>query len=246
MLVTIQRRETVAGASQAVADEFDQLVASIQAGWGVEHNVDGTHKYTAVALAGMELPGVIKAYAGSSAPTGYLVCDGAEYSPLTYPSLFGAIGTTWNTGGETPGFFRVPDGRKRALMGAATAFAVGATGGTFDHAHAGPAHTHTVADHAHAGSAITVDAEAAHVHTVITTTDAPSATTNVSAGSDVAVGSGTHTHGINDSTGTTTHTHTASAAATGSAGAGNTGSSGTGDTGSANGPYFVGLWIIKY
>jgi microcystin-dependent protein len=42
-------------------------------------------------------------------PAGYLPCTGGQYNPVLYPELFAVIGTTFNTGGETAGFFRVPD-----------------------------------------------------------------------------------------------------------------------------------------
>jgi len=42
-------------------------------------------------------------------PAGYLPCTGGQYNPVIYPELFAVIGTTFNTGGETAGFFRVPD-----------------------------------------------------------------------------------------------------------------------------------------
>jgi microcystin-dependent protein len=42
-------------------------------------------------------------------PDSYLYCDGDEYNPVLYPELYAVIGTQFNTGGETAGFFRVPD-----------------------------------------------------------------------------------------------------------------------------------------
>ena len=50
--------------------------------------------------------GTIITYAGSSAPTGYLLCDGTLYSQFTYPSLFSVIFNTY--GGSFPNF-RVPN-----------------------------------------------------------------------------------------------------------------------------------------
>jgi microcystin-dependent protein len=49
--------------------------------------------------------------AGTTAriPDSYLYCNGGEYNPLLYPELFAVLGTQFNTGGETAGFFRVPD-----------------------------------------------------------------------------------------------------------------------------------------
>lgn len=52
----------------------------------------------------------------SSTPTGFLMCDGAAVSRVTYASLFALFGTTWGVGdGSTT--FNVPDFRGRALVG---------------------------------------------------------------------------------------------------------------------------------
>lgn len=55
-------------------------------------------------------------YAGPTAPTGWLLCDGSAVSRTTYPTLFAAIGTTWGAGdGSTT--FNVPDMRGRVPAG---------------------------------------------------------------------------------------------------------------------------------
>jgi microcystin-dependent protein len=64
----------------------------------------------------LEVTGVIKAYGGSSAPTGYLLCDGSAVSRSTYAALFTAISTTFGSGnGSTT--FNVPDLRDRLPLG---------------------------------------------------------------------------------------------------------------------------------
>jgi len=60
-------------------------------------------------------PGAIFPYGGSSAPTGFLLCDGGSYNTSTYPTLYGVLGTSYGGGG---GVFNVPDCRGRALVGA--------------------------------------------------------------------------------------------------------------------------------
>lgn len=63
--------------------------------------------------------GSVIAFAGSSAPTGYLDCDGSAVSRTTYADLFAAIGTTWGVGdGSTT--FNLPDGRDGHLRGVGT------------------------------------------------------------------------------------------------------------------------------
>ncbi len=83
------------------------------------------------------ITGGIIMYGGSSAPSGYLMCDGTAVSRTTYSTLFGIIGTTFGTGdGSTT--FNVPDLRQRFPLGKATSgtgSTLGATGGTIDHTH---------------------------------------------------------------------------------------------------------------
>jgi len=72
--------------------------------------------------------GLIYPYAGSTAPTGYLMCDGSAVSRITYADLFEAIGTTYGAGdGSTT--FNVPDLRGRIPLGSSSDYALGSTGG---------------------------------------------------------------------------------------------------------------------
>ncbi|WP_110995428.1 phage tail protein [Pseudomonas sichuanensis] len=50
-------------------------------------------------------------------PTGYLELDGSPHDGATFPDLYAYLGTTYNTGGEAPGFFRVPDSRGEFFRG---------------------------------------------------------------------------------------------------------------------------------
>lgn len=60
--------------------------------------------------------GMVQAYAGSTAPTGWLKCNGAAISRTTYATLFAAIGTTYGAGdGGTT--FNVPDLRGEFVRG---------------------------------------------------------------------------------------------------------------------------------
>lgn len=94
--------------------------------------------------------GVIIQFAGTSAPTGYLTCDGSAVNRTTYPNLFAAIGTTWGSGNGTT-TFNVPDLRGYFLRGSGTSArdpdsprAVGSA-----QAEAFASHTHTDSGHAH-------------------------------------------------------------------------------------------------
>lgn len=97
--------------------------------------------------------GTVLPYSGSAAPSAdYLLCDGSEYPQSTYPALFAVCSTTYNTGGETPAYFRVPDLRQRVPMGKAvsgTGVALGEQGGSIDHTHTVAAHHHTTGSHTH-------------------------------------------------------------------------------------------------
>lgn len=61
--------------------------------------------------------GSVTAYAGPTAPTGWLLCNGQVVSRTTYAALFSVIGTTYNIGGEAGTDFRIPDLRGRVAAG---------------------------------------------------------------------------------------------------------------------------------
>lgn len=92
--------------------------------------------------------GTIFSYSASSAPTGYLLCDGTAVSRATYSTLFSLIGTDYGTGdGSTT--FNTPNLKGKVPVGrdaAQTEFdALGETGGAKTHTLSiaeMPAHTH--------------------------------------------------------------------------------------------------------
>lgn len=64
-----------------------------------------------------DFTGMIFPYAGSSAPTGFLLCDGSAISRTTYAGLFAVISTTYGVGdGSTT--FNIPDLRGSMIVGA--------------------------------------------------------------------------------------------------------------------------------
>lgn len=78
--------------------------------------------------------GAIMAYGGSSAPSGWLLCDGSAVSRTTYAGLFGAISTAYGSGnGSTT--FNLPDLRGNVPVGLDTGTfnALGKTGGEETH-----------------------------------------------------------------------------------------------------------------
>lgn len=75
-----------------------------------------------IAVAGSSAPGglapagVVLPFAGSTAPTGWLLCFGQAVSRTTFASLFTALGTTYGAGdGSTT--FALPDLRGRVAAG---------------------------------------------------------------------------------------------------------------------------------
>lgn len=61
--------------------------------------------------------GAILAFGGSSAPAGWMICNGAAVSRTTYAALFAVIGTAFGAGdGSTT--FNVPDLRESTIKGA--------------------------------------------------------------------------------------------------------------------------------
>lgn len=66
--------------------------------------------------AGAVPSGAVQPFAMSSAPDGWLSCNGANVSRTTYADLFDAIGTTWGAGdGSTT--FGIPDLRGEFVRG---------------------------------------------------------------------------------------------------------------------------------
>lgn len=75
--------------------------------------------------------GTVNMYAGGTAPTGWLMCNGQAVSRTTYADLFDAIGVTFGSGDGTT-TFNVPDLRDRMAIGAGNLYNLGATGGSKD------------------------------------------------------------------------------------------------------------------
>lgn len=73
-------------------------------------------KLDSAAVSVLMPTGSLLPYAGASAPTGYLLCDGAAISRTTYATLFALVGLTYGAGdGATT--FNIPDLRGRVIAG---------------------------------------------------------------------------------------------------------------------------------
>ena len=131
--------------------------------------------------------GTIQMYAGSTAPTGWLVCNGDAISRSSYASLFEICSTTYGVGdGSTT--FNVPDMRAAAPVGVGTS-----SGFTEDETVAlgdkdndqGQGHKHTI------------NTGGAHVHSGILNPFGPGGVTFPGFGSNwqpIDTHSATHTH----------------------------------------------------
>jgi microcystin-dependent protein len=112
--------------------------------------------------------GTVTSFAGSTAPSGWLLCSGQTISRTTYAGLFAVLGTTYGVGDNST-TFNIPDLRGRTVageddMGGTAAnrltsggsgingIALGATGGSQTHTLSSaemPSHTHTQNAHGH-------------------------------------------------------------------------------------------------
>ena len=85
---------------------------------------NGTDTSWGTVSSGMTLPtGALMPYAGASAPTGYLLCDGSSVSSSTYLALHAVISNTYGGSAYTGAgalSFNLPDLRGRLPMGAGT------------------------------------------------------------------------------------------------------------------------------
>ena len=160
--------------------------------------------------------GVTFPYTGTSAPTGYLLCDGSAVSRTTYADLFAVIGTAYVSGdGSTT--FNLPDTRQRFILGKAssgTGSVLGDTGGLIDHLHTiNPPST-------------TSSSDGSHNHTGVTGTPSATVQATILAG---GAASTTHTHTISSDG---AHTHNTDIIQF--------------DSGTANPPFLTFNYIIKY
>lgn len=122
--------------------------------------------------------GSIITYAGSSSPSGWLVCDGSEVSKNNYNRLYSVIGNTYGSPSD-PNNFNLPNLTNRVPVGKTIGTALGDLGGN----NSITISTLQLPSHTHTGTTNNSDS---HVHTG--TTD----------------NNGSHTHGVTDPG----HTHT--------------------------------------
>jgi len=73
--------------------------------------------------------GAVAMYAGKTAPTGWLICDGSSLQDaVKYGKLYDAIGTVY--GGTGKNNFKIPDMQGKVAVGVGAGRSIGAVGGT--------------------------------------------------------------------------------------------------------------------
>ena len=103
--------------SQVLLDISDATVTPAQLLKGaVAYNAAGERIVGTLDMNLYVPPGMVVPYAGSTAPDGWLLCDGRTLQSDRYPELYAAIGTTY--GQNKPGSFKLPDLRGRVAAGA--------------------------------------------------------------------------------------------------------------------------------
>lgn len=166
--VSVSAAGTVTKSGMA-GDIYDQLVAMLAlvsptgivptgpAGYPLKHglalqaNAISAAIYPYISAAAG--PGTMAMFGGSSAPTGWLLCDHSSYLRADYPDLFAAIGTAHGAVDGT--HFNVPDMRGRVPLGVGTGDAADATAHTLAQKAGTETHTLTTSEmpsHSHHAS----------------------------------------------------------------------------------------------
>ena len=154
-----------AGVAGAIGDKY--LYGSVQVGTNLAINGNLTVNTPGVITGiGATPTGSITMFAGASAPSGWLLCDGAAVSRLTYASLFAIIGTTYGAGSSST-TFNLPNMQQRFPIGNDNAsYPLGSAGSSHSTTISGsvndttlttdqiPSHTHTVNDPGHRHSTV--------------------------------------------------------------------------------------------
>lgn len=160
---------------------------------------DGVSNWSIGIIRDTVVPaGTVSQFAGATVPAGYLLCDGSVVVQATYPALFSAIGSTWNTGAEGGGNFRLPNMVGRFPLGksaSGTGSTLGGTGGALDHTHTVPAHHHAMGS----GADLNITASGSHTHTFNTPSpcNLPGTANAYQGGTQTAdnvINASTHTH----------------------------------------------------
>lgn len=194
--------------------------------------------------------GAVTQFAGTTAPSGWLVCDGSAVDRTTYAALFALVSTVYGAGNGSS-TFNLPDLRGRIAIGVGTGFNLGGNENAAESArNARFEHRHTHADlvHAHNNASLQLIDGGSHTHNIPltgnNTTTATGSTVRV-----VTVGGASYPFSADGVTGTAGagHTHGGITGATANSAAGQTDQQGVGgqNAGIATHPYQALNYIIK-
>lgn len=106
---------------------------------------------TAFVLSNGAPTGGLIMWSTATAPSGWLLCNGAAVSRTTYAALFAIVGTTFGAG-DTTTTFNLPNYVNRFPIGVGSTAALAATGGSNDAVVVSHTHTATSTDAGHAHS----------------------------------------------------------------------------------------------
>ncbi len=145
-------QELTATEARTLLNVADGAEVNVQSNWSeADTNSDAfiLNKPTIPTPTDPVPTGTVSAFAGSAAPTGYLLCNGVAVNRTTQAALFAVIGTTYGVGdGSTT--FDLPDLQGRVIAGMGGSLlsgtdAVGDEGGVKEHTltiDQMPSHTH--------------------------------------------------------------------------------------------------------
>lgn len=152
------------------------------------------------------LTGTILPTVATSAPAGWLLCDGSAVSRTTYANLFNLVGTTFGAG-DGSSTFNLPDLRGRAVIGVGTGAGLSAR----TRGQTGGAEVHQLG----------VTEIPAHGHFIANTDATTAGTPNVTASQYVAMDNSSSSNGSYDMNGTATPASVGLSSSTGGSGSHN-------------------------
>lgn len=141
----------ISGAIASKADKssptFTGTPAAPTASAGTSTTQIATTAFAMTAAANTSPSGEIRMWPTATAPTGFLLCSGANVSRTIYAALFAVIGETFGAGDGTT-TFTLPNFKNRMPIGSGDLYTVAATGGSKDavvvsHTHTDSGHTHS-------------------------------------------------------------------------------------------------------
>jgi microcystin-dependent protein len=120
-----------ASASATLAENYSTTAGTAATNAGnsatAAYNSEVAAAASAASAAQFGVVGAVMAFAGSTSPAGWLLCDGSAVSRTTYADLYAVIGDTYGSGdGSTT--FNLPDLADKFIQGNATSGTVKAAG----------------------------------------------------------------------------------------------------------------------